>query len=131
MLSRFSDGLKQAASRAGEFYRSPTEKRPQLFIDFISGIKVAAGSSHQLAHTQQNTKWLELRDKLEQIIELGKTFPPSTDNRSTVWVTVKTLLENLEKSGRQLGSAKAMSRSELLVNLNARELMARIEPQDG
>lgn len=129
MLDRYCDGLKMAASRAGEFYKSPTEKRPQLFVDFLHGIKVAAGSSHQLAHSQENTKWLEIRDKLEQIIDIGKHFPPATDNRSTVWIKVKTLLETLEVTGRKLATSKAMKRSELLVNLNERELIARINQE--
>lgn len=127
MIQRFSEGLKKAAARAGEFYRSPQERRPQLFVDFIQGIKEAAGSSHQLAHAQENTHWLAIRDNLEKVIELGRSFPPSTDNRSTVWIKVKTLLENLEISGRKLGASKAMTRTEVLANLDARELASRIE----
>lgn len=125
MLERYSDGLKQAASRAGEFYRSPAETRPQLFIDFLQGIKVAAGSSHQLAHYQENSKWLDIRDKLEQIIEIGKSFPPS-QGRNNIWLKVKTLLEMMEQTGRKIGSSKSMNRTELLMNMNDREMSARV-----
>lgn len=129
MLYRFGDGLKQAAARAGEFYRSPNERRPQLFIDFIQGIKVAAGSAHQLYFAQENPKWLELRDKLEQVIEIGRSFPPSTDNRNLVWLKIKSLLEALETSGSKLGTSKAMTRTDVLANLVGRELRNKIQSQ--
>ena len=129
MIERFSDGLKKSASRAGEFYQSPSERRPQLFIDFIEGIKVAAGSAHQLFHTQQNSNWLNIRDNLEKIIEVGRTFPPSNGN-NTIWVKVKTLLEDLEKSGRKLAlNTKAMSRTDLLVDMSVREQNARLDTE--
>ena len=131
MLDRYCDGLSKAAARAGEFFRSPQEKRPKLFIDFIEGIKVAAGSAHQLAHAQENPKWLEIRDKLEQILEVGKHYPPATENRSSVWIKVKGLLENMEIFGRKLGTSKAMTRIEVLANINARELKNNLENKDG
>lgn len=39
---------------------------------FVDGLKVAAGSAHQLAHAQENTNWLKVRDMLESLIEKGQ-----------------------------------------------------------
>lgn len=127
MLLRYCDGLKKAASRAGEFYRSPGENRPSLFVDFLQGIKEAAGSAHQLFHAQENTHWLEIRDRLEKIIEIGQQFPPSHESQNTLWIKVKTLLEDLEITGRKLATSKSMPRNEVLMNLALREKLARTD----
>jgi hypothetical protein len=59
---------------------------------FVDGLKVAAGSAHQLAHAQQNSNWLKVRD----------------------------ILENLIESGQKLAVAKAMPRATLLQEMDIR-----------
>jgi hypothetical protein len=61
MISRLSDSLKRAASRAKEITEAEETKKAEIFIDFIDNIKIAAGSSHQLAHAQENPYWLPSR----------------------------------------------------------------------
>ena len=41
---------------------------PEMLVRLVDGLKVAAGSSHQLAHSQQNPNWLKVRDLLEGLI---------------------------------------------------------------
>ena len=45
--------------------RETTE--PEMLVRFLDGLKQAAGSAHQLAHAQQNPKWLQVRDLLEGV----------------------------------------------------------------
>jgi uncharacterized membrane protein YfbV (UPF0208 family) len=45
---------------------------PEMLVRFVDGLKVAAGSAHQLAHAQENPNWLSIRDKLETLIEMGQ-----------------------------------------------------------
>lgn len=66
---------------------------PEMLVRFVDGLKVAAGSAHQLAHAQSNPKWLAIRDLLENIIE----------------------------GGQVLATSKAMPRQQVLDELHARE----------
>ena len=66
---------------------------PEMLVRFVDGLKVAAGSSHQLAHAQSNPQWLTIRD----------------------------LLENLIDQGQKLAVAKSMPRAEVLRQLDIRE----------
>lgn len=45
---------------------------PEMLMRFTDGIKIAAGSAHQLAHAQENPNWLKIRDMLESVIEAGQ-----------------------------------------------------------
>lgn len=45
---------------------------PEMLVRFVDGLKVAAGSAHQLAHAQSNPNWLQVRDLLETLIEKGQ-----------------------------------------------------------
>ncbi len=45
---------------------------PEMLVRFVDGLKVAAGSAHQLAHAQENPNWLKVRDLLESLIEHGQ-----------------------------------------------------------
>ncbi len=45
---------------------------PEMLVRFVDGLKVAAGSAHQLAHAQSNPSWLSIRDFLENMIEKGQ-----------------------------------------------------------
>lgn len=65
---------------------------PEMLIRFVDGLKVAAGSAHQLAHAQENPNWLKVRD----------------------------LLENLIESGQKMALAKSMPRQEVLRELDIR-----------
>ena len=50
---------------------------PEMLARFVDGLKVAAGSAHQLAHAQENPNWLKIRDYLESIIENGQRLAMS------------------------------------------------------
>lgn len=63
---------------------------------FVDGLKVAAGSAHQLAHAQENPNWLKVRDMLETLIE----------------------------KGQRLALSKSMPRSEVLKELDIRQSKA-------
>jgi hypothetical protein len=65
---------------------------PEMLVRFVDGLKVAAGSAHQLAHAQENTNWLKVRDMLEALIE----------------------------SGQKMAMSKSMPRAEVLRNLDIR-----------
>lgn len=40
---------------------------PEMLIRFMEGLKQAAGSAGQLAHAQQNPRWLQVRQLLEAV----------------------------------------------------------------
>lgn len=65
---------------------------PEMLVRFVDGLKAAAGSAHQLAHAQENPKWLTVRDKLEMLI----------------------------MAGQQLAMAKSMPRQQVLAELDIR-----------
>lgn len=71
---------------------------PEMLLRFVDGLKIAAGSSHQLAHAQENPNWLKIRDMLENLIE----------------------------SGQKMAMAKSMPRYEVLQELDARAKAADI-----
>lgn len=50
---------------------------PEMLARFVDGLKVAAGSAHQLAHAQENPNWLKIRDMLESIVENGQKLAMS------------------------------------------------------
>lgn len=122
MISRYVDSLKRAASRAVEFIRAEESAKPALFVDFLHQIKVAAGSAHQLGITQENTHFLVLRDKLEMIIEVGQTLPTFGPKQNGLWMSIKNSLEQMAQTGFRLATSKGMKRTEVLANLNLRQL---------
>lgn len=131
MIGRFSDSLNKAASKAKEFLTATPSEKPRVFVDFIDGIKVAAGSSHQLAHSQENPRWLEVRDYLEGVIELGQNLPTlSTEKTSRLWLQIETSLKNMNDIGSRMATAKAMSRNDVLAHLTLRELNKVNGPKD-
>ena len=67
---------------------------PEMLVRFVDGLKVAAGSAHQLAHAQENPNWLKVRDMLESLIE----------------------------KGQKMALAKSMPRQDVLANLNLRQM---------
>lgn len=67
---------------------------PEMLVRFVDGLKVAAGSAHQLAHAQENPNWLKVRDMLENLIE----------------------------SGQKMAMARSMPRQEVLAELNLRQM---------
>lgn len=50
---------------------------PEMLVRFVDGLKIAAGSAHQLAHAQSNPNWLKVRDLLENIMTQGQTLAVS------------------------------------------------------
>lgn len=65
-----------------------------MLLRFVDGLKISAGSAHQLAHAQQNPGWLKVRD----------------------------LLENLVIQGQTMATAKAIPRQEVLRQLDVRKM---------
>jgi hypothetical protein len=72
---------------------------PEMLLRFVDGLKTAAGSAHQLAHTQENPNWLKVRDMLENLIE----------------------------SGQKMAMARSMPRQDVLSELALREQAARTD----
>lgn len=121
MTYRYADGLKQAASAADEFTKQPESERPEIFNKFVQGLKVAAGSSHQLAHYQENPNWLTIRDCLEKVIEVGSALPTYGEQTFPQWFRIKELLDGMRDKGLKLAISKAMPRYEVLSRLNQRK----------
>lgn len=120
MLERYIDSLKKASSRADEFTKIELKKRPALFVDFIDGLKVAAGSAHQLAHAQMNPKWLDTRDIIEGIVTVSQTLPIHTEADNYLWLRIRDSLDLMVISGRKLATSKAMIRPDVLAHLDNR-----------
>ena len=134
MLNRYVDGLKKAKSKALEMIKSPLEQQPRIFIDFIEGLKVAAGSAHQLCFAQldHSTSWLSLRDRLEKIIELSKQLPSFTQNNNGLWFNISQTLEALIALGQKLATQKAFSRNDILFDVDQRAKNPQgLEPANG
>lgn len=123
MIDRYADGLQESASRALEFTTSAIKERPKLFTQFIHGIKVAAGSAHQLAHAQMNPKWLDVRDLLEKIIDMNSNLPITTFNseQQLVWSSISKSLLSLVEKGKTLATMKVMPHYEVLSRLDVRQ----------
>lgn len=121
MIYRFKDGLDKAASRAKEFMTAQESYKPTLFIDFISALKVAAGSAHQLAITQENPKFLTIRDQIERVIEVGQSLPTFNGMQAGLWFSIKGSLEGMSQIGHKMATSRAMKRSEVLKELDIRQ----------
>jgi hypothetical protein len=121
MIERYVDSLKKASSRAVEIIKSDLNKRPKLFIEFIAELKIAAGSTHQLFHSQQNPYWLKIRDTLEKIIEVGETVPPQTAKQNGLWFQIKTALDSMIDRGQKLFIVKPMKTLDVLAEMAIRE----------
>ncbi len=104
-----------------------TEKEKlRLFVDFIEGIKLAAGSAHALAHYQENPKWLDVRDLLENIITVSTGLPQLTEDALPLWGSIKTSLDQIVETGEKLYTMKSMSRIDVLQNLSFRQKSAHL-----
>lgn len=131
MIERFTDSLKKAASRAEEFTRSAEENKPKLFVDFIDGLKVAAGSAHQLAHAQMNPLWLNVRDRLEKVIEVGQTLPTFSGEQNNLWIGIKNSLLMLVESGNKMYLRKALPYQQVDKLLDIRKAALNVSLKDG
>jgi hypothetical protein len=65
----------------------------EALVGFVDGLKKSAGYAHAMAHYQENTNWLKVRDMLEALIE----------------------------SGQKMAMSKSMPRAEVLRNLDIRQ----------
>lgn len=127
MIERFCDSLKKSSARAREFSTTELNKKPALFVDFIDGLKIAAGSSHQLAHAQENPHFLTLRDILEGVIEVSQSLPVFSGNQDKLWESIAVSLEQMAKKGQTMATSLSMKRVDVLANLNLREMKNRPE----
>ena len=131
MIDRLLDSLKQASARAGEFSQSKEVSKPQVFLDFISALKTAAGSSHNLAHARMEVKWLDVRDVLEKIIDMGKELPLSRGDDSLMWLNIKSNLDQMIVNDQKLAfNTKMTTRPDTLKALDIREHNSRPESRD-
>lgn len=109
MILRFSDGLKRAASHAKEFTECELDRKPKLFVEFIESLKASAGSSHALAHAQMNPYWLDVRDRLEKIIEVGQSLPSFNNPNYALWLQISNSLLHLADQGNKMFLRKALT----------------------
>lgn len=130
MLDRYTDGLKKSASAANQITRSLLESRPKIFVEFVSGMKVAAGSAHQLAHAQQNVKWLSIRDLLEGVIEKSQDIVTFNSEANPFWFSIEKSLQSLCERGIKMATSKAVTRADLLVDVAAREAILKKKLND-
>lgn len=129
MIQRYSDSMRKASAIAKEFMTALEQKKPSLFIEFITALKHSAGSLHQLAIYRENTHLLTIRDTLEGIIDIGQNTPIFTTAQAGLWFKIKQSLDRLAENGVRIANATAMSREEVLGNLLIRENRARLESQ--
>lgn len=122
MIQRYGDGLAQASDRAKDFLTAKEVDKPRLFVEFIHGLKVAAGSAHQLSHQQENPHFLTLRDLLEKIIEIGQTLPTFTQQQNGMWMGIKKSLDEMAVKGKKMATSKSVTRTEVLDALNLRQI---------
>lgn len=122
MIERYVDGLNKSASKAKEIMTATLEQKPALFVDFVSGVKVAAGSAHQLAHAQENPHFLSIRDLLEGVIIASQDVVVFDQKYNGLWMKIKNDLEHMAVTGRKMANGKAMSRQAVLDNLDSRQI---------
>lgn len=127
MIERFDDSLSKASARAKEFMKTEEVDKPALFIDFIDGLKVAAGSAHQLAMAQENPNFLTIRDTLEQIIEVGQQLPTFTGQQAGLWFQIALSLDGIKETGVKQARAKAMTRQNVLAQLDLRQKNVKLD----
>lgn len=128
MTERLVDSLKKSASRAEEFTKALEKDKPQLFLDFLNGIKVSAGCCHQLCHSQMNPQWLTVRDLLEKILDTYQELPVKFANeQNVIWTQIKDFLLALVDKVRKLAERKALQFSEVLKHLDARKELINLQ----
>lgn len=120
MCERYIDSLKKAASHADEFVKNESNNKIELFLDFLDSIKISAGSAHQLAHAQENPKWLDIRDILEGIMEVGKSIPMMKGDDRPIWSRINKSLLDMISAGDKIFNMKGMTRKDVLANLDHR-----------
>lgn len=111
MVNRMTDSLKKASDKAKEFTKVEASKKPALFVDFIHELKIAAGCSHQLAHSRidQSPHWLDIRDNLEKIVEVSQTLPALTGEQNFIWISISNTLTQFAENIRKLFDVPGMS----------------------
>ena len=117
---RLNEGLKKSAARAGEFVTAKDKQRPKVLVEFVEGIKTAAGSAHALAHYQANPKWLDIRDILENIITIGEGIPVFEEAANPIWIRIQTNINELLETCKKIYTMKAMKRQDVLAHLDFR-----------
>lgn len=108
MIERFSESLKEAASCARQMTDSELKDKPKIFVNFIACLKRSAGSSHQLSHAQMNPYWLDVRDRLEKIIEVGQSLPSFNNPNYALWLQISNSLLHLADQGNKMFLRKAL-----------------------
>lgn len=118
MLFRFTDGLSKSASAAKQLLEPMNIGQPKALNDFLHGLKISAGSAHQLGIYRENLGLLDVRDSLERIIEEVQEMSAEIVSGNPVWNDIKKLLEKISVNGIKLAESKPMSRKDVLANLD-------------
>jgi hypothetical protein len=82
----------------GEENMSADLNEPELMVRFLEGLKQAAGAAGAMAHSQQRPAWLDVR----------------------------AILERVRESGAIMAASKAMTRQEVLKDLEQRKKNIRV-----
>lgn len=122
MIERFVAGCNEAGDRAKQFLKCEENEKPRLFTEFAHGLKVAAGSAHQLAITQENPNFLNIRDVLEKVIAGSQDLVTCGPLSNGSWLSISKSLEGIALRGQRMARAKAMSRTDVLANLDVRQI---------
>jgi hypothetical protein len=122
MIERYVDGLNRSASKAKEIMTAKIELKPLLFVEFVSGVKVAAGCAHQLAHAQENPHFLSIRDLLEGVIIASQDVVVFDQKYNGLWMRIKNDLEHMAVQGRKMATSHALSRTDVLAALDVRQI---------
>src|ERR1700761_7277790 len=122
MLDRYVDSLDKASARCLDIIKAEEKDKPALFVEFLNSIKVAAGSSHQLAHSRpdQSPQWLDLRNLLENVLEAGKELPLMTNKQNGLWMNIRNSLKTLTEKGKKVAFSRGMSRTDVLFDMDLR-----------
>jgi hypothetical protein len=118
MIKRFSEGCKEAANCAAELAKPANTNHPIALHNFIHGVKVAAGSAHQIAIYRENLSFLSVRDYLEKIIDTMINKSSMSISGNPVWLNIEKYLTNMASEGFKLAHSKPMSRQDVLANLD-------------
>lgn len=132
-INRFIEGTRAAADYM--LMLQNIDKFPRASKQFMTAIRDASGSAHQLAHMQQNPVFFDIRDQLESIMKktaqlafanhIGKK-PPAVNGQS-VFVRLSDMLKALSILGKKISSSRAMKRTDVLFAIDQREKIVKAD----
>lgn len=121
MLYRYADGLSKASSAAKQLSQPMNPDQPQALADFLHGLKVAAGSAHQLGVYRENFSLLDVRDILENVIDQVQEMTATAVSGNPLWARIEEFLKGMSDKGTKMADSKPISRQDVLSELNYRQ----------